>query len=127
MGLCAQRALYPNTMSKGLNLSPAQLNLAKLLELPENRHCADCSSRAPTWASFNLGMFMCIDCSGIHRTIGTHVTKVSRECFLLLLFLLLLEESNGAGCRGGGGGLGMVVVVEVVGGGDGALLPSPLL
>lgn len=64
-------------MSKGLNLSPAQLNLAKLLELPENRHCADCSSRAPTWASFNLGMFICIDCSGIHRTIGTHVTKVS--------------------------------------------------
>jgi hypothetical protein len=34
---------------------------------------------APTWASFNLGLFMCIDCSGIHRMIGTHVTKVRRR------------------------------------------------
>lgn len=31
---------------------------------------------APKWASFNLGLFMCIDCSGIHRQIGTHITKV---------------------------------------------------
>ena len=57
-------------------LSPAQQNLARIVALPENRLCVDCSSRAPTWASFNLGYFVCIDCSGIHRQIGTHITKV---------------------------------------------------
>lgn len=30
----------------------------------------------PEWASFNLGMFVCIDCSGIHRSLGAHVSKV---------------------------------------------------
>jgi stromal membrane-associated protein len=35
-----------------------------------------CVCAAPKWASFNLGCFMCIDCSGIHRMIGTHVTKI---------------------------------------------------
>lgn len=30
----------------------------------------------PEWASINLGMFVCIDCSGIHRSLGAHVSKV---------------------------------------------------
>uniref|UniRef100_A0A803YGE5 Arf-GAP domain-containing protein n=1 Tax=Meleagris gallopavo TaxID=9103 RepID=A0A803YGE5_MELGA len=30
----------------------------------------------PTWASLNLGALICIECSGIHRNLGTHVSRV---------------------------------------------------
>ena len=50
--------------------------LNKLLKKPENRFCADCKRTTPTWASINLGVFICINCSGCHREIGVHVTKI---------------------------------------------------
>lgn len=55
-------------------------NKARLMELlkdPSNKHCADCKvSKNPRWASWNLGLFICIRCSGIHRSLGTHITRV---------------------------------------------------
>lgn len=30
----------------------------------------------PTWASLNLGALICIECSGIHRNLGTHLSRV---------------------------------------------------
>lgn len=30
----------------------------------------------PRWASWNLGVFICIRCSGIHRGMGTHISRV---------------------------------------------------
>ena len=30
----------------------------------------------PEWASINLGMLVCIECSGIHRNLGSHISKV---------------------------------------------------
>ena len=48
----------------------------KLLKKPENKFCADCKRTSPTWASINLGVFVCINCSGCHREIGVHVTKI---------------------------------------------------
>ncbi|KAJ1922931.1 Gtpase activating protein, partial [Coemansia sp. S17] len=30
----------------------------------------------PRWASWNLGVFLCIRCGGFHRRIGTHISKV---------------------------------------------------
>jgi len=53
-----------------------QAILGTLLERADNAICADCKSKDPRWASWNLGVFMCIECSGVHRSIGTHVTRV---------------------------------------------------
>ena len=41
-----------------------------------NSTCADCGTPEPDWASLNLGIVVCIECSGIHRKLGSHVTKV---------------------------------------------------
>ena len=41
-----------------------------------NRVCVDCSKPNPEWASTNLGVFMCIECSGPHRSFGSHISKV---------------------------------------------------
>ena len=42
-----------------------------------NRSCADCGSESKVeWVSINLGIIMCIECSGIHRSLGTHISKV---------------------------------------------------
>ena len=38
------------------------------------------SCRAPRWASVNLGIFVCIQCSGIHRSLGVHISKVQQIC-----------------------------------------------
>lgn len=45
-------------------------------QLPENKTCADCKGPSPRWASTNLGIFLCISCSGIHRKLGTHISQV---------------------------------------------------
>ncbi|KAJ3155585.1 hypothetical protein HDU89_006551 [Geranomyces variabilis] len=50
--------------------------LQELLTLPENQACADCNERGPRWASTNLGCFLCIRCGGLHRKLGTHISKI---------------------------------------------------
>ena len=46
------------------------------LKQPDNKQCAECGMKQPRWASTNLGIFMCIRCSGIHRNLGVHISKV---------------------------------------------------
>uniref|UniRef100_A0A674MWG0 ArfGAP with GTPase domain, ankyrin repeat and PH domain 2 n=1 Tax=Takifugu rubripes TaxID=31033 RepID=A0A674MWG0_TAKRU len=41
-----------------------------------NSLCVDCEAQNPTWASLNLGALICIECSGIHRNLGTHLSRV---------------------------------------------------
>ena len=53
-----------------------QKRLNVCLKKPENIVCAECPSRLPRWASMNLGIFICTNCSGIHRSLGVHISRV---------------------------------------------------
>ncbi|XP_076368079.1 stromal membrane-associated protein 1-like isoform X2 [Tachypleus tridentatus] len=53
-----------------------QTILAQLLREEDNKYCVDCDAKGPRWASWNLGVFLCIRCAGIHRNLGVHITKV---------------------------------------------------
>lgn len=50
--------------------------LKKLRQQPDNRICADCGAPDPKWASTSIGVFLCIKCSGVHRSLGVHISKV---------------------------------------------------
>eukprot|EP00795_Rhopilema_esculentum_P007544 gene7544-13329_t len=53
-----------------------QTILNDLLREEVNRYCADCRAKGPRWASWNLGVFLCIRCAGIHRNLGVHISRV---------------------------------------------------
>ncbi|OJD25437.1 hypothetical protein ACJ73_03192 [Blastomyces percursus] len=44
--------------------------------VPGNDRCVDCQARNPGWASWNLGVFLCVRCAALHRKLGTHISKV---------------------------------------------------
>jgi len=53
--------------------SSSPFRLAKdqrIAKIIENNMCADCGSQSPSWISLNLGVIVCIECSGIHRRLG---------------------------------------------------------
>ena len=68
---------YARPGSNGFDESPDKL-LQLLREADQgNCWCADCGSGIKTeWVSINLAIILCIECSGIHRSLGTHISKV---------------------------------------------------
>jgi hypothetical protein len=50
--------------------------LFALLKYPENAVCCDCGDKSPEWASTTLGVFLCVDCSGMHRKLSSDFSRV---------------------------------------------------
>lgn len=76
---CAQR-----------RLSTAILDGMALLDetpITGNKFCADClTDKDVTWASTNLGITICTDCASFHRSVGVHISKVSRNSAHAVIF-----------------------------------------
>ncbi|XP_061739268.1 arf-GAP with coiled-coil, ANK repeat and PH domain-containing protein 2-like isoform X2 [Nerophis ophidion] len=72
--------------------------LQKVLAIPGNACCCDCGQPDPRWASINLGITLCIQCSGIHRSLGVHFSKVrslTLDSWEPELLKLMCELGNG--------------------------------
>lgn len=59
-----------------VELEKSKKKLSNIMQSNGNNVCADCGAEDPIWASINWGVFICIECSGVHRQMGTHISKV---------------------------------------------------
>lgn len=71
------RPSYVRTNSNSFDENPSKL-LEQIRNADQgNTWCADCGSSSKVeWVSINLGIILCIECGGIHRSLGTHISKV---------------------------------------------------
>ncbi|XP_041967761.1 arf-GAP with coiled-coil, ANK repeat and PH domain-containing protein 2-like isoform X1 [Alosa sapidissima] len=72
--------------------------LQKVMAIAGNTACCDCGQPDPRWASINLGITLCIQCSGIHRSLGVHFSKVrslTLDSWEPELLKLMCELGNG--------------------------------
>ncbi|KAJ5467502.1 hypothetical protein N7475_005254 [Penicillium sp. IBT 31633x] len=67
-------------MPTGISKRQQARNEKTLTELirtvPGNDRCADCDALTPGWASWSIGIFLCMRCAALHRKLGTHISKV---------------------------------------------------
>ncbi|VUZ41947.1 unnamed protein product [Hymenolepis diminuta] len=61
---------------RGENMRVDEAMAKSLRAVSGNDACADCGAPDPDWASLNLGEMVCIECSGVHRRLGTHISRI---------------------------------------------------
>uniref|UniRef100_UPI00358F0F9D arf-GAP with SH3 domain, ANK repeat and PH domain-containing protein 1-like isoform X1 n=2 Tax=Myxine glutinosa TaxID=7769 RepID=UPI00358F0F9D len=65
-----------------------------VVQMPGNNVCCDCSSPEPSWLSTNLGVLVCIECSGLHREMGVHTSRIQSLTLDVLNTSELLISKN---------------------------------
>ncbi|XP_067332965.1 arf-GAP with dual PH domain-containing protein 2 [Channa argus] len=68
--------------------------LLELVKQPDNSRCADCGATDPEWASYKLGVFVCLNCSGVHRSLSSQVKSIKLDFWEDKLIEFMKSKGN---------------------------------